>query len=69
MKTYLLRSTRNGNYYGLSKPYFCPFNGQLKTVEGFFEGCFKDDALRLTKQEAIDAWKRFDPTNLEIVEL
>jgi len=68
VKTYLLKSNRSGNYYGVSNPYRCPFTQELKTSRGFFDGCFKDDALRLTKQEAINVWNCFDPVNLEIVE-
>jgi hypothetical protein len=68
-KKYLLKSNRGGYYYGVSQPYPCPFTGELKTINGFFEGCNKDNALRLTKQEAIEAWNSFEPTNLEVVEV
>lgn len=67
-KKYLLKSNRNGSTIYLTRvEHDSPFGGKTIT-DGFFGEKNKYHALRLTKQEAVEAWNRFEPTYLEVVD-
>jgi len=68
-KKYLLRSNRNGYHSYLTRvEHDSVFGGGKYYVDGFFGERNKYHALRLTKQEAVEAWNRFEPTYLEVVD-
>jgi len=68
-KKYLLRSNRNGDPSYLTRvEHDSPFGGEPTIIDGFFGERNKYHALRLTKQEAVEAWNRFEPTYLEVVD-